>query len=239
MPETAVEVLASQKGAYVSPGIRRIEPRLVQQLWTTIEHFSGASDHPTIYLVSGYRPSGGRSYHARGRALDFAISGVKNESLVDFCKTFDDTGCGYYPNSTFIHMDAREKGIGHISWIDASGPGEPPRYVSAWPPPKPAPEAGPTVDDPAAIATAIDPAPEQARADASDEPLPDLPVPDADLIALLGEPVPPPTDAAAAPSAEAPAAVDVSRAEELPSNPEARDAFEKALRLDDDDESES
>jgi hypothetical protein len=29
----------------------------------------------------------------------------------------------------------REPGTGHVSWIDASGPGEAARYVTAWPPP--------------------------------------------------------------------------------------------------------
>ncbi|HEY2513991.1 MAG TPA: hypothetical protein VGI39_24155, partial [Polyangiaceae bacterium] len=33
--------------------------------------------------------------------------------------------CGYYPNSTFVHMDVREKSA---FWIDFSRPGEPPRY---------------------------------------------------------------------------------------------------------------
>jgi hypothetical protein len=28
----------------------------------------------------------------------------------------------------------RDPGAGHVSWIDASGPGESPRYVSTWPP---------------------------------------------------------------------------------------------------------
>lgn len=58
--------------------------------------------------------------------------------MVAFCKTLADTGCGFYPNSSFVHIDVREPGAGHVSWIDASGPGETPRYVSVWPPPEPA-----------------------------------------------------------------------------------------------------
>jgi hypothetical protein len=50
-----------------------------------------------------------------------------------------DTGCGYYPNSSFVHVDVRQPGTGHVAWIDASGPGEPPHYVASWPPP-PEPE---------------------------------------------------------------------------------------------------
>ena len=83
--------------------------------------------------MSGYRPRSSGSYHQSGRALDFRIEGVTNEALVAFCKTMPDTGCGYYPNSLFVHMDARDVGAGHVAWIDVSKPGEAPKYVSAWP----------------------------------------------------------------------------------------------------------
>jgi hypothetical protein len=63
------------------------------------------------------------------------IEGARNEAVVDFCKTLADTGCGYYPNSSFVHVDVRQPGTGHVTWIDASGPGEAPHYVSSWPPP--------------------------------------------------------------------------------------------------------
>jgi hypothetical protein len=65
--------------------------------------------------------------------MDFRLEGVDNLKLAEFCKTIPDTGCGYYPNSSFVHMDVREAGSGHTAWIDASGPGEAPRYVSQWP----------------------------------------------------------------------------------------------------------
>ena len=32
-------------------------------------------------------------------------------------------------------MDVRNPGTGSVTWIDASGPGEGPHYVSRWPPP--------------------------------------------------------------------------------------------------------
>jgi hypothetical protein len=54
-----------------------------------------------------------------------------------FAKTLGDTGCGFYPNSSFVHIDVRDAGAGHVTWIDASGPGETPRYVPTWPPPAP------------------------------------------------------------------------------------------------------
>jgi hypothetical protein len=72
--------------------------------------------------------------HSSGRAIDFRVEGVKNEDVVAYCKSLGDTGCGFYPNSSFVHVDVRDAGAGHVSWIDASGPGETPRYVTSWPP---------------------------------------------------------------------------------------------------------
>ncbi|MGZ5969651.1 MAG: YcbK family protein, partial [Polyangiales bacterium] len=91
----------------------------------------------TITLVSGYRPASKGSPHQAARAMDIRIDGVTNEALVAFCKTLNDTGCGYYPNSYFVHVDVRPEGAGHVSWIDVSGPGETPIYVKQWPLPLP------------------------------------------------------------------------------------------------------
>src|SRR5262249_26250355 len=62
-----------------------------------------------------------------GKAIDFHVVGVPNEVVRDFCRTLKNVGCGYYPNSTFVHMDVRDK---DAFWIDYSKPGEPPRYNS-------------------------------------------------------------------------------------------------------------
>jgi hypothetical protein len=121
-------------GAHVAPGIRRIDPRLVERVEQVVAHFFKDGRGARLELISGYRPKSTGSYHATGRALDFRLEGVKNEEIVAFCKTLQDTGCGYYPNSLFVHLDVRERGAGHISWIDASRPGEAPRYVTSWPP---------------------------------------------------------------------------------------------------------
>jgi hypothetical protein len=134
-PKQPLESLAHLRGPELAPGIRRLDARLLQRVEAIAEHFR-RSDQPTRFqLVSGYRPRSGRSYHQSGRALDFRIEGVDNEALVAFCKTLPDTGCGYYPNSVFVHVDVREPGTGHVAWIDASHPGEAPKYVSAWPVP--------------------------------------------------------------------------------------------------------
>jgi hypothetical protein len=135
-PAAPIKELAKKSGTEIAPGVRRLDARLVERLQSMIDHFAKAGTTPRVFVVSGYRPSSAGSFHAMGRALDFKIDGVKNEDLVAFCKTIPDTGCGFYPNSAFIHIDVRDAGAGHVSWIDASGPGESPKYVAAWPPPK-------------------------------------------------------------------------------------------------------
>ena len=91
-----------------------------------IDHFAKADATPKMFVVSGFRPTSKGSFHAIGRAIDFRVDGVENTDLVAFCKTLPDTGCGFYPNSSFIHLDVRDPGTGHVAWIDASGPGEKP-----------------------------------------------------------------------------------------------------------------
>ncbi len=135
-PAVPIQVLSKAKGSDLAPGIRRVDPRLVERLQSMVDHFAKAGAPSKVFVVSGYRPTSAGSFHATGRALDLRIDGVKNEELVAYCKTLPDTGCGYYPNSSFIHVDVRDTGTGHVSWIDASGPGETPKYVAAWPPPK-------------------------------------------------------------------------------------------------------
>ncbi len=112
------------------PGVKRIHEGLVTRLQSVVDRFQARK----ITLVSGYRPTSLGSFHQSARALDLHVEGVANEKLVQFCRTLPDTGCGYYPNSSFVHIDVRPAGTGHVYWIDASGPGEPARYVASWPP---------------------------------------------------------------------------------------------------------
>ncbi|MCK6587940.1 MAG: D-Ala-D-Ala carboxypeptidase family metallohydrolase [Polyangiaceae bacterium] len=115
----------------VAPGIRRVDAGLLARIDAIARKFP---DRP-ISVVSGYRPQSRGSLHQTARAIDLRVAGVPNDDLVAFCKTLPDTGCGYYPNSSFVHVDVRHPGTGSVTWIDASGPGEPPRYVTQWPPP--------------------------------------------------------------------------------------------------------
>ena len=133
-PTAPLAELAKKKGAEIAAGVHRVDERLAMRLQALADHFGKAGAPVKLSLVSGYRPTSIGSMHATGRAIDFRLEGAKNEDVVAFCKTLTDTGCGFYPNSSFVHLDVRDAGAGHVSWIDASGPGETPRYVSAWPP---------------------------------------------------------------------------------------------------------
>jgi Bacterial protein of unknown function (DUF882) len=105
-----------------------IDPRLATLIGMVSDHFGGRP----IHVVSGYRPYTPTQYtkdsnHNHGRALDFSIPGVPNTAIRDFCRTFRNAGVGYYPNSSFVHLDVRAT---KFFWIDYSRPGEAPKYDS-------------------------------------------------------------------------------------------------------------
>ena len=107
-------------------GAHAVDPRLVALVGIVSSHFSGKP----LEIVSGYRAYTPTQYtahsnHNLGKALDFRIRGVSNEALRDFCRTLRSAGCGYYPNSTFVHLDVRDT---KAFWTDWSHPGEPPKY---------------------------------------------------------------------------------------------------------------
>jgi len=105
-----------------------IDPRLATLIGMVSDHFGGRP----IHVVSGYRPYTPTQFtkdsnHNHGRALDFNIPGVPNTVVRDFCRTFRNAGVGYYPNSSFVHLDVRAS---KFFWIDYSRPGEAPKYDS-------------------------------------------------------------------------------------------------------------
>ena len=106
----------------------RIHGRLIRMVTRVSDHFGGRP----IEVISGFRPPRKEQYtlrskHNVGRAVDFRIEGVPNSVIRDFCRTLPNVGVGYYPNSTFVHLDVREYSA---YWVDFSGPGEPPRYAT-------------------------------------------------------------------------------------------------------------
>jgi len=106
-----------------------INDRLIRMLVKVSEHFG----NKPIRVVSGFRPYSPTQYtphsrHNSGHAVDFSIPGVSNTVLRDYCRSLRNVGCGYYPNSSFVHMDVRESST---YWVDYSGPGEAPRYADS------------------------------------------------------------------------------------------------------------
>jgi uncharacterized protein YcbK (DUF882 family)/LysM repeat protein len=121
----------SQLAAFLKPkNSNKVKPpqkRLIALLAQLSDHFGGRR----IQVVSGYRLAGGYtshdSRHVAGAAIDIHVDGVPNRQLCDYLRHFDDVGVGFYPNSTFIHFDVRDR---NAYWIDVSGPGQKPNYLT-------------------------------------------------------------------------------------------------------------
>lgn len=105
-----------------------IDEKLIRLMTQVSDQFGGRP----LRIVSGYRETSyvHDSKHKVGRALDFSIPGVPNEVVRDYCRTLGSVGVGYYPNSTFVHLDVRPS---PAYWVDYAGPGEPPR-LTPYPP---------------------------------------------------------------------------------------------------------
>jgi len=111
-----------------------LSPDLIRKLALVAKHFSGR----TIEIISTQRdpgwvkkriprPSNWKpSYHIQGKAIDFRVRGIPNQSLYEYIKTLPNTGAGFYPNSVFCHMDARNSSF---FWVDLSGKGENSNYA--------------------------------------------------------------------------------------------------------------
>lgn len=104
---------------------RHTTPRLALLLAHLSDHFGGRA----ITVVSGFRDprrfSGTDSQHVAGIASDIQIADVPNRTLWEYCRTIDAVGCGLYPRSNFVHVDAREE---RTHWVDWSRPGRRPQY---------------------------------------------------------------------------------------------------------------
>jgi hypothetical protein len=96
--------------------------RLLRLLVEVSDTFGGRP----IHIVSGYRTTSHYqdSRHKTSQAIDFSVSGVPNVIVRDYLRTLPGVGVGYYPNSTFLHLDVRPT---KTYWVDYAGPGEAPR----------------------------------------------------------------------------------------------------------------
>jgi LysM repeat protein len=100
-----------------------VDPRLIRLLVKVSDTFGGRA----LRIVSGFRENSfaRASKHKRGQACDFSVEGVPNEVLRDYLLTLGQVGVGYYPNSSFVHLDVRPV---TTQWIDHSSPGQRPEY---------------------------------------------------------------------------------------------------------------
>jgi uncharacterized protein YcbK (DUF882 family) len=119
---TISKLARSKKGK-----VRWLDKRLIELLGKVAERYP----RRPIEIVSGFRPhkrGRKRSQHSLGRAMDFRVRGVDNLELYGYLKTLPSVGVGYYPNSTFVHLDVRDR---TYLWTDLSGPGEAAIYARA------------------------------------------------------------------------------------------------------------
>ena len=108
-----------------------VPERLIRLLVKVSDTFGGRA----IHIVSGYRQSSyfEDSRHRHSAAVDFSIAGIPNAVLCEYLRELDDVGVGYYPNSTFVHLDSRKESA---YWVDYAGPGQPPRSTPTAPRPQ-------------------------------------------------------------------------------------------------------
>lgn len=100
----------------------RMDPRLMRLIYQVGRHYDGRR----IEVISGFRDASvaknPKSPHKQGAACDFRVQGIANSELRDYLrKNYDHVGVGYYPNSSFVHLDVRDGASAF--WIDYSGPG--------------------------------------------------------------------------------------------------------------------
>ena len=134
--------LMNSKGQLIARSAKRVDHLLRsmrtgkqttmnRRLLTLLARASAYFGHRAVILVSGYRPYSKKQYtrnsrHNHGKAVDFRIVGVPNRALFEYCRSLPHVGCGYYPNSVFVHMDVRKH---KTQWTDFSRPGQRPIYA--------------------------------------------------------------------------------------------------------------
>jgi uncharacterized protein YcbK (DUF882 family) len=117
---SAKQAIANLLGATGDhPGV---PDRLIRLMVEVSDTFGGRP----LHVVSGYRTTSyfRDSRHKTSQAIDFAVVGVPNSAVRDYLLTQRNVGVGYYPNSSFLHLDVRGRST---YWVDYAGPGEAPR----------------------------------------------------------------------------------------------------------------
>lgn len=117
---TQLDLLLADTRDPKHPMATLLDRRLLQLLFRTAYHFNARS----VEVTSAFRMPGRRreGLHALGRAVDFAIEGVKVEELASYLRKQPRVGVGVYTHrrTRFVHLDVREQSY---HWLDASPPG--------------------------------------------------------------------------------------------------------------------
>lgn len=121
---------AARSGISALLGVKGDRPPVPDRLLRLLVRVSDTFGGRPIRVVSGYRTASyfSDSRHKQSAAVDFSIPGIPNAVLRQYLLMFDDVGVGYYPNSSFVHLDVRGCAM---QWVDYAGPGEAPRLWHA------------------------------------------------------------------------------------------------------------
>lgn len=123
IPRPGDTLRRNEQEGFVGRDIRRFDPRVLSRLQEVTERWPDKR----IIVVSAYRPGarvGSRHHHAQ--AIDIRVEGVHRAEVAEFARALPQTGVGFYPASTFTHIDVR---IRPSFWVDESEPGQRSRYV--------------------------------------------------------------------------------------------------------------
>ena len=121
---------SARSGISTLLGVKGDRPPVPDRLLRLLVRVSDTFGGRPIRVVSGYRSASyfSDSRHKQSAAVDFSIPGIPNAVLRQYLLMFDDVGVGYYPNSSFVHLDVRGCAM---QWVDYAGPGEAPRLWHA------------------------------------------------------------------------------------------------------------
>lgn len=122
-PKESLATLSKVRGPELAPGIRRVDPRLVERLELVADHFHKSGQSPRI-LLAPVAPSSQSTGGRRGttHSLDFRMESVTGEALASFCKTLPDATCESSPHGTFVRLELRGSGVAHVADADPLAP---------------------------------------------------------------------------------------------------------------------
>jgi hypothetical protein len=135
-PKESLTALGKTHGAELAPGIRRVDPRLVENLELVVDQFRKPGQAERMVLAplapnaSASQPSGG--HRTTAKTMDFRIEGVTGEAIAAFCKTLPDAACGASPRGTFVRMEVRSSSTAHV--VDADPSTQQPGSATTAPP---------------------------------------------------------------------------------------------------------